>query len=299
MGKKEASFTDYRYFPVSSRDRMWGLFVTTAGESRIRPGSAYPPSVHPDGYAFDARRGRVIDGFMLVYLSGGSGVLEYGDGERVVVGAGQAFLVFPGMWHRYAPDGESGWDEHWIGFDGPVARDWWERGFLSDERPVWGMVEEEDVMAVFRRVMHGVRMNPPALQQILTGAVVELAGWLYSARQRQPQGGHPVGNAVDEAIARMARDPVRAWDMPRMARGLGVSYSWFRRNFVRHTGLPPHQYLLELRLVRARHLLADPELAVKQVAALSGFEDEQYFCRWFRKKLHCTPGEWRRGCQSG
>ena len=30
-------------------------------------------------------------------------------------------LLFPGVWHRYAPAMETGWYEHWIGFDGEIG----------------------------------------------------------------------------------------------------------------------------------------------------------------------------------
>jgi transcriptional regulator GlxA family with amidase domain len=57
--------------------------------------------------------------------------------------------------------------------------------------------------------------------------------------------------------------------------------------------LSPHQYLLELRIVRARSLLAETELPVKEIAAQTGFGDELYFSRLFRQKLNLTPSQWR------
>jgi len=74
---------------------------------------------------------------------------------------------------------------------------------------------------------------------------------------------------------------------------LGVSYSWFRKTFAAHTGLSPHQYLLEFRIVCARNLLTGTELSVKEIATQTGFEDEHYFSRLFRQKLNCAPRQWR------
>ena len=50
MPGHNAPQTFYRYFPVAKRDRDWGLFVATVGESRISPGSAYPPGAQPKTY---------------------------------------------------------------------------------------------------------------------------------------------------------------------------------------------------------------------------------------------------------
>jgi transcriptional regulator GlxA family with amidase domain len=78
-----------------------------------------------------------------------------------------------------------------------------------------------------------------------------------------------------------------------LAQEFGVSYSWFRSRFAAHTGLSPHQYLLQLRLVRARDLLTETDLSVKVIALQTGFEDEHYFSRLFRLKLNLTPSQWR------
>jgi AraC-like DNA-binding protein len=72
-----------------------------------------------------------------------------------------------------------------------------------------------------------------------------------------------------------------------------VSYSSFRHTFQQHTGSSPHQYLLELRLVRARNLLTQTAQSIKQIAQQAGFEDEHYFCRFFKMKTGSTPGQWR------
>ena len=81
--------------------------------------------------------------------------------------------------------------------------------------------------------------------------------------------------------------------MKLLAQELGVSYSWFRHTFTAHTGLSPHQYLLELRLVRARSMLAETEFSIKEIATQMGFEDEFYFSRLFRQKLNLSPSQWR------
>jgi len=41
--------------------------------------------------------------------------------RRQAIEAGDAFLLFPGKWHRYRPAPSTGWDEHWIGFNGSYA----------------------------------------------------------------------------------------------------------------------------------------------------------------------------------
>ncbi len=56
----------------------------------------------------------------------------------------------------------------------------------------------------------------------------------------------------------------------------------------------PHHYLAEMRLARARDLLAQTTLSTKDVALRVGFEDPQYFCRLFHQKVGLPPGLWRK-----
>lgn len=283
----------YRYFPVSRRDKNWGLYVTTAGEARVAPQTNYPPTGHPKGYAFDWQHGRVLDGFALVYVSSGRGTYEGKPDLSTAIEPGHVFLLFPGVWHRYAPDPETGWHEHWIGFDGEMPRRWLKYKFISPKMPVIRIKAEDTVLATFSRMMQSIRENRPALQQILAGTTDNLMGLVYSAQQAQPAADTQNANVIERAISRIQNEFERDLNMSLLAQELGVSYSWFRHTFTAHTGLSPHQYLLEFRLVRARNLLAETELSVKEIAAQTGFGDEFYFSRLFRQKLNLTPSQWR------
>jgi AraC-like DNA-binding protein len=283
----------YRYFPISRRDKNWGLYITTAGEARITPHTTYPPSGHPKGYDFDWQHGRVLDGFALVYISSGSGKFESKPNISISVEAGYAFLLFPGVWHRYMANLETGWHEHWICFDGEIARRWLRHRLFSAKNPVAKIAAEDTVLATFSRVMQSIRANRPALQQIMAGATDNLMGLIYSSQQVQPATDAQNSNAIELAITRIQNEFERDLDMKHLASELGVSYSWFRHTFTLHTGLSPHQYLLEFRLVRARNLLAETDFSIKEVAVQTGFQDEFYFSRLFRQKLNLTPSQWR------
>ena len=290
---KSSAGAFYRYFPISRRDKNWGLYVTTVGEARIAPHTVYPPSGHPRGYTFDWQHGRILDGFALLYISSGRGKFEAKPNVSMPIEPGHAFLLFPQVWHRYAPDPETGWQEHWVGFDGEIACGWLRHRFISARNPALKINAEDTVLATFSRMMQSIQSNRPALQQILAGATANLLGLFYSAQQAQPAAEAHNANAIELAIARIQNEYAGDLNMKRLAEELGVSYSWFRGRFSAHTGLGPHQYLLELRLVRARNLLAETDSTVKEIALQTGFEDEHYFTRLFRHKLNRTPSEWR------
>jgi AraC-like DNA-binding protein len=283
----------FRYFPVSVRDRKWGWYVTTAGEMRLLPRQPYPPSGHPKGYHFDWTKGRVLDCHALVYISHGRGSFESQPGARQPIEAGQIMFLFPGVWHRYRPDPETGWDEHWVGFDGDVARRWVRNKFFSPRRPVFKPGQEEKWLVLFTELITVIKLNRPALQQVMAGFAAQMLGLLYSGQQAGLAGDDQALLIVQKAIAKMQTELESGVNAEALARELNVSYSSFRHTFQQHTGSSPHQYLLELRLVRARNLLTQTTLSVKEIAQQAGFDDEHYFCRFFKMKTGSTPGQWR------
>jgi AraC-like DNA-binding protein len=285
--------TSFRYFPVSPRDEKWGLYVTTAGQSRIPPHTAYPPGGHPQVYDFDWRHGRVLPDHQVIYISSGRGWFEsHGVGRRPIE-SGEIFLLFPGVWHRYAPDPETGWDEHWVGFAGETASRLVRNGFFSPRAPVLRVAREEAVLGAFGEILGAIDAHPPALQQVLGGLAARLLSLVYSATRDRLAGDAPERDAIREALRSMHAAPEAPVDLPGLARRLHVSYTSFRRAFAHQTGMGPHQYLLQLRIAHARTLLAGSRRSVKEVATESGFESAPYFCRLFKKRTGLTPGEWR------
>jgi len=282
-----------RYFPVSVRDRKWGWHVTTVGETRSLPGEAYPAAGHPKGYNFDWSTGRVLDCHALVYISRGRGSYESRQSARETIDAGQVIFLFPGVWHRYRPEAKTGWDEHWIGFDGDVARRWVKNKFFSPRTPVFRPGHEEKWLTLFTELIAIIKLNRPALQQVMAGFTAQLLGLLYSGQQAGLAGNDQALLIVQRAMTKMQNELESGLNAQALARELNVSYSSFRHTFQQHTGSSPHQYLLELRLVRARHLLAQGINSVKEVAKQAGFDDEHYFCRFFKMKTGLTPGQWR------
>jgi AraC family transcriptional regulator len=74
----------------------------------------------------------------------------------------------------------------------------------------------------------------------------------------------------------------------------GLSSSQFSRRFRASTGESPHQFLLRLRLDRARRLLRTGAQPIAEVAVLCGFSHQEHLTRVMRAKLGTTPAAVRR-----
>ncbi len=68
----------------------------------------------------------------------------------------------------------------------------------------------------------------------------------------------------------------------------------FIRAFQATFGMPPHRYLLQQRLARARELLRASDLALTEIALQLGFASHSHFSTTFRSDTGLPPSEYRR-----
>lgn len=100
--------------------------------------------------------------------------------------------------------------------------------------------------------------------------------------------GGPLNNAIDFMQANLER----SIDLPAIAGAAGLSPSHFARQFRVTIGKAPHQYLMQLRLERARRLLRETDTSVVEVAFACGFANQELMTRLFTR--HCGTTALRR-----
>lgn len=93
-----------------------------------------------------------------------------------------------------------------------------------------------------------------------------------------------------EEIGRRFGEPLRMADI---AERYFISQSTLNRLFQQHLRISPHTYLENLRLARAKRLLASG-CDVTATALECGFSDSSYFILLFRRRFGVTPGKYRR-----
>jgi len=289
--------TYFRYPPISDADRQWEMFVTTAGYDAVPKGSSAYSSImplHPPEYRFDWRGGRTLQECQIIYTISGQGMYETRETGRRAIHGGDAFLVLPGQWHRYWPDPETGWTEYWVGLDGPYIKRLCTQGFFQapdlifhpGPDPAWGNL--------FTQLIETLRTDPLGCQQISTGiafGILARAGVL-ARLQKEPGPVEETLPLILRAKGLIAARLTQEFDGQALAQELGMGYSRFRQRFAQYTGFSPGQYHQQMRVARAKHLLGDTALAVKEVARDLGM-DAYYFSHLFKQKTGLSPENWR------
>lgn len=103
----------------------------------------------------------------------------------------------------------------------------------------------------------------------------------------------PHRRAVEAAQTRIREHPEDEVDLASLAASAGLSAAYFARLFKQQTGLSVKAYAAQHRMLRARRLLAEGRLSVKEVAHELGFDDPFYFSRLFTRHFGVSPSAFR------
>ena len=108
-----------------------------------------------------------------------------------------------------------------------------------------------------------------------------------------------INPSILRSILRMEECFAKRLCVQEMAVEAGMSARHFNRCFLHATGHTPHDYLLLVRLNRARNLMthSGQRVCLKQVAGLCGFCDQTHLSRHFRRIFGITPAEYLRARQ--
>jgi AraC family transcriptional regulator, alkane utilization regulator len=98
---------------------------------------------------------------------------------------------------------------------------------------------------------------------------------------------------IGQVLAVMARRMGEPWTVSDLADEVAMSRSSFAARFTERVGMPPLQYLTEIRMNRACEMLADPACSIKQIAQDVGYDSVAAFSNAFKRDRGISPNHWR------
>lgn len=78
-----------------------------------------------------------------------------------------------------------------------------------------------------------------------------------------------------------------------IAEKFNYNKDYIARLFKQHTSMGPLEYIHSVRISKAKELLTRTALSVRDIAMETGFTDDKYFMRLFRKYENMTPTQYR------
>jgi two-component system response regulator YesN len=116
------------------------------------------------------------------------------------------------------------------------------------------------------------------------------------AERRKQQGGkNPLDNFTERALAFIEKNYSRYdLSLDLLSAYMKINPSYLSRIFRKKTGSSFVEFLVHTRMEKARTLLEETELKIKEIGEKVGYLSPKYFCTIFKRYNHCSPAAFRR-----
>jgi len=247
----------------------------------------------------------------ILFFKTGSGEITASNGRRIPVSPGTCLWLMPGDIYEGNQDPNDPITNHYIHFklmdsDGSI------RAHDEPKRPERiDNIDTASVEATFRRIntllpyfSHDNRDGFTAerievAESILRGLLMDLD---LATQHRQPDNAFGLPRHHSETVMRVLVDmqdrPEKYRSVQSLADQAGYSTGHFARMFRAVVGEWPEQFLIRLRIAQAKVLLTTSAMSINEIAETLGYSQTSFFSTQFRKKIGCSPREFRESRRS-
>lgn len=237
------------------------------------------------------------------------GVIEQGAlgfeyrGGRLVAPPGSINLANPDTPHTGYPASQAGWSYRMLYLHPDILQ-----RTASDiaGRPRGmpffqaGVIHDAALAQAIGQLHRAIELGPAALLEQEGGLLGILARLIGRHADDRPQ---PIAVGQEPRSIRVIREYIEECyaediSLAALAGLAGLSPYHLTRVFRQATGMPPHAYLLDVRIRRARQLLRQGQ-PLAETAYATGFVDQSHFHRQFKRVVGVTPGQYRNFLQDG
>ena len=221
---------------------------------------------------------QVHDFYEIVYYKDGDGVMEQAGIPNVYSNCTISFTK-PHVWHKEIHHSRT--ELMCIGF------------LLKDDLDLESGVYLDDEEFSLQKIIHEILVERARQQsgykKMLQLKLQELR--IVLERIKGNAEGRP--HNFNYAINYVRENYQQKLNLEDLAQNCGYSYDYFRHQFQRRTGYSPQQYMIQIRMDKAKELLKNTSMSCTQIAYYCGFSDGAQFSTMFRKKYGISPRSYR------
>lgn len=219
-----------------------------------------------------------------------SGSVYVGDGARDSLRQEPCMVVWPARVRQYYGHADLPFVHSWIHCDGATIGKLVRKAGLPVNRvfpvPDWNRMETP-----LRLLLEELR-RPEAPDKRIAHAYLEIFFRTAAASMSTTEPPLPKGiRAVRDFLEDHLHETVTLGQLAAIAH---CSEPYLCESFRKWLGVPPIDYLIQLRIHKALYYLHDTNLRVGEIAALVGYDDLFYFSRLFRQRTGLSPRAMRK-----
>jgi len=292
---------------------MGEILLPKAWESLMASSSFVPVIVksierfHDPTWSMEPNR---HDSFEMVYIKKGNAVFEI-SGCPVSIGPNDIIIIKPEQYHKFIVKSKTGCDFIVLSFKfkNEMDRDISEvslEDFLkfvnSQETGAFirlKVSQKNDIIILLDRILKE-RANNEADSEFLSHLLVmELFVLLSRALKMEWESSikdkkFKLKELINASINFINNNYERDISLADISKYVFLSPGYFTRAFKEETGLSPINYLIKVRIERAKEMLSETNMKASEIAVSVGFSNQQRFNEMFRKITGLSPIQYRK-----
>jgi AraC family transcriptional regulator len=244
---------------------------------------------------------------ILTMVTSGTPIDQAIDGQtqRNLVGHNNAFILPAGAVHRC--DWQQNIEFMFVGLDPHVFVQIGQELVSADRIeliPHFATIEDpllQGILLTLKQEMMTSGLNTPLfVDQLKTTLVMHLLR-SYGVRKVKiatysdglPR--HKLNQVLDYITAHLDQN----LELEDLAQQVGMSQFYFSRLFKQSLGIPPHQYVIQQRVEKAKQFIQKGRLSLVEISLECGFANQGHLNRHFKRLVGVTPREMARMCKTG
>lgn len=230
--------------------------------------------------------------YQMIYIVKGLGYFMV-DEKMTGIPFGNIVIFNPGEVQQYEYLYKDATELYWVHFTGYGARDFMDGIGLSSGR-LHHIGLHNTCIEYFKKTMLELQLKLPLYEQTADAVLQELLAFIGRKKiaANAPNERNMDAN-IQNIMEQMHSGCNKQWNIEDMAKQCGLSPNRFMHKFKLQTGLPAMEYLIKIRIDKAKDLLLNSSLCIKEISDIIGYENPLYFSRLFRKMEGISPREYR------
>ncbi|MDR2053488.1 MAG: AraC family transcriptional regulator, partial [Treponema sp.] len=146
------------------------------------------------------------------------------------------------------------------------------------------------MLVPFEEALDFARNGNYALEPLTASCVMRIFAYLVENRHALLTRNHR--DIIEQAKSIFEKNVYHPMDMDGLTKILGISYQALLDQFREKMRLTPYQYFLQLKINKAKELLLEGRLSIKEISYKLSFSSPYYFSRLFKGKTGVSPSQW-------
>lgn len=236
------------------------------------------------------RRG--INSYLVSYTISGTGYLTYDD-KQYTLRPGQAFFIDCNKYHSYRTDEADLWNMVWLHIYGATSVGYYGEFTKVNSSPVIPLSPSTNIVSNIRQI---IDMHEKSIQnvEVYTSLIIldVLTELLLCAHSDLPEYSAP--NDISMIIDYLSKHYSKKVKLDDLASEFSLNKYHLHRAFKQITGCTPNEYLIRIRITRAKQLLCETDTSVREVAEQVGVDNTSHFINLFKAHEGVTPSSFRK-----